>query len=111
MSAQLTPQGGITPGTPGSGVHGAHTAAEGMLTVTVRVENTYEDGHESATVVEVPAPTSLDEETIEDWWETEVFPHTGDGHGADNPKLGSWYEATITRADEPTLVGKTMEWG
>jgi len=80
------------------------------MSVTVRIENTYEDGHESVKEVEVPNPeegwTDLDP-----WWEDEVFQHTGDGHGMDNPKLGSWYEAEIIAADMPNLVGRRYDWG
>jgi hypothetical protein len=80
-----------------------------MSTVTVRIENTYEDGHES--VVEVEVETPADPTDLEDWWDDTVFEHTGDGHGADNPKLGAWYEAKITRADDEKLVGMSMDWG
>lgn len=79
-----------------------------MSTVTVHFENTYEDGHSSETDLELEAPE--DPADLDDWWDDVVFEHTGDSHGALHPKLGSLYEATITRADEDSLVGKTMEW-
>lgn len=78
------------------------------MTVTVHIENTYEDGHESQVDVELDAPE--DPTDLDDWWDDVVFAHTGDGHGVDNPKLGSLYEATITRADDESLVGQSMEW-
>lgn len=80
-----------------------------MSTITVRIENTYEDGHESTSEHELDAPE--DPENLEDWWEDFVWELTGDGYGADNPKLGAWYEATIIRADDVSLVGQTQEWG
>lgn len=78
-----------------------------MSTVTVRIEDTYEDGHSAIHEHEVEAP---EDDDLEDWWDEEVFEHTGDGHGAKHPKLGSLHEARIIRADDPTLVGKEMEW-
>jgi hypothetical protein len=81
------------------------------VTVIVKIENTYEDGHESELEVELDAPEGRSEEELEQWWEDVVFPHTGDGHGIDEPKLGAWYEATIIRADDESLVGLSREWG
>jgi hypothetical protein len=78
------------------------------MSVTVKIENTYEDGHESVVNVIVADP---EDDDLEMWWEDEVFPHTGDGHGEKYPKLGSMYEATITKADDASLVGQSMEWG
>lgn len=81
-----------------------------MSTVTVKIENAYADGHESVHEVEVTAPTATDWDSMDTWWEDEVLPHTGDGHGAKHPKLGAYYEATIIRADEPLLVSMHREW-
>jgi len=82
------------------------------MSVTVKIENTYEDGHETELIIEVQdPPAGSDEENLELWWEEEVWPHTGDGYGEKHPKLGCWYEATITGADENWLVGLSMEWG
>jgi hypothetical protein len=78
------------------------------MSVTIKVENTYEDGHESVVEVDVDAPEDADD--LEDWWQDTVFPHTGDGHGI-GTKLGSWHEVTIIRADDDKLVGLNMEWG
>lgn len=78
------------------------------MTVTVKVTNTYEDGHTSQTVVDVDGPE--DPTDLDEWWEDEVFPHTGDGHGDAHPKLGAGYEAEIIHADEPSLVGQRTEW-
>jgi len=75
-----------------------------MSKVIVRIENAYSDGHESEAEVSVAAPHG----DIEEWWQDEVFPHTGDGHGVDG--LGSYYKATIIRADKKELVGQSMEW-
>lgn len=83
------------------------------MTVEVKIENTYEDGYESVLTFDVVDPESTEEESpeLEQWWEDEVFPLTGDGHGAKHPKLGAWYEATVTAADQPELVGRSREWG
>jgi hypothetical protein len=99
-----------------------------MSLVTVKIENAYEDGHESESEVQVNAPAvglmhpSQIEADVEryghiaawrpvmaDWWEEVVWPHTGDGHGIDCD-LGSCYVATIITADDPNLVGATYEW-
>lgn len=81
----------------------------GML--QVHLENTYEDGHSSERTILVSIPANPeDEDEFEDWWADEVGPHTGDGHGAENPKLGSLYEATIMSGPE-ALIGKNYEWG
>lgn len=84
-------------------------AALGLM--RVRIENTYEDGHESTRVVLISPPAAPeDSDDVEDWWDTEVFDQTGDGHGAEHPKLGSFHEATVISGPDP-LVGKTYEWG
>lgn len=75
--------------------------------VEVRIENGYEDGHESSEVVLVPAPQGQD---LDEWWDEHVYPFTGDGHGLENPNLNSVAEATIITADDLTLVGLTHEW-
>jgi hypothetical protein len=89
--------------------------------IKVRIENSYTDGHESESTVEVEAPQSieaLDEvlDGAEDtWWQEVVFDHTGDGHYVEvyeetGERLGSCYTATIIEADDPALVGRTHEW-
>lgn len=78
------------------------------MTVIVRIENTYEDGHESTLEVEVGDPPNVDD--LEDWWEDQVWEHTGDGHALGSG-MGAWYEATIIEADDASLVGLSMEWG
>lgn len=81
------------------------------MTVTIRIENTYEDGHESETTVEVEDPEEPDDaDYMEEWWDTEVFEHTGDGHGEKHPKLGALYTATIINADDKKFVGLSREW-
>lgn len=75
--------------------------------VKIRVINTYEDGHTSTQHYDVVEPDRFDD--LEQWWEDEVFHHTGDGHGVDNPKLGSMHEVTIV-GGPAELLGKEMEW-
>jgi hypothetical protein len=78
------------------------------MSVTVHIENTYEDGHESSVLVVVDEPESSGD--LDAWWEDEVYPHTGDGHGEKHPKLGVMYEATIMDAADTSLCGLAMEW-
>lgn len=78
--------------------------------ITVKITNDYSDGHHSEREVVVRrAPRDLEEQTMDEWWQEFVFPHTGDGHGADS-NLGSCYTATITAAHDARLVGETHEW-
>lgn len=80
--------------------------------VLVSIENTYEDGHESETEVWLPIWEGAAPD--DDWWDDVVQPHTGDGHGAEHPKLGVSYEATIMRVADPndtTMCGVTYSWG
>lgn len=77
--------------------------------VSVLIENTYSDDHRSVETVTVPAPDPAAPD-LEDWWEEAVFPHTGDGHGIGRPDLGSHHTATITEAEDATLVGLDHEW-
>jgi transcription initiation factor TFIIIB Brf1 subunit/transcription initiation factor TFIIB len=107
--------------------------------VTIRVENSYTDGHESEVELVVPAPGATcpecfedainddhehvctkcgfgqgEDDALEDFWET-CFQHTGDGHytrvyEATGERLGSCYTVTIIKADDETLVGLSNEW-
>jgi hypothetical protein len=79
-----------------------------MSKLIVHIENDYEDGHHSEKVVEVKAFVNDDDFALECWWADEVYPHTGDGHGADG--LGSFYTATIIGPADSPLVGETAEW-
>lgn len=79
--------------------------------VRVRIENTYEDGHSSTVDVWLPGPEDIDDpDSIESWWDDVVFDHTGDGHGATHPKLGSLHECTVI-SGPAQLAGETYEWG
>jgi hypothetical protein len=78
------------------------------MSVTLKIENTYEDGHESSRLVNVEEPESF--AALEQWWEDVVYPETGDGHGEKHPKLGCLFEATILDAADTSLCGLTMEW-
>jgi predicted RNA-binding Zn-ribbon protein involved in translation (DUF1610 family) len=110
--------------------------------IKVKIENAYEDGHESSCEIEVPdvylacpecgeeiwdkphghklakcwnseghetgmtlAFTTMEDEWIDGWWDAEVYPHTGDGHGADG--LRGYHEATILTGP---LAGQSMNW-
>lgn len=81
-----------------------------MSMVTVRIENAYACGRESWHTVEVEAPAITD--SVEEWWEDVVYPHTGDGHPCGASEDAN-YEATIidTTPDAAGLIGQRMEWG
>jgi len=79
------------------------------MTVVVKIENDYSDGHHSEREVEVPAPETQDGRgDLREWWADIVYQHTGDGHGIDFDG-GSCYTATIV-AGPPALLGETYEW-
>ena len=82
-----------------------------MQAITVKVENAYSDGHESTHEVVLQAPDGLewDHGALARWFDEDVWPHIGDGHGADND-LGSCLTATIIAADEAELLGISKEW-
>lgn len=78
------------------------------MPVRVKIDNAYEDGHESTHHVVLATPTASLAD-IDEWFADVVFEHIGDGHGASG--LGSCYEATIVQADDrPELVGTSYEW-
>lgn len=77
--------------------------------VVIKVENAYEDGHESAFYYVLTGPESTDEDVVLRWFEDEAWEFTGDGHGVSG--IGSCYTVTIikTGGDEK-LVGMNHEW-
>lgn len=78
-----------------------------MTKVIVKITNHYSDDHHSESEVELDGPTG-DDIDIDNWWSDVVYPHTGDGHGANND-LGSCYTATIV-VGPARLLGETCEW-
>lgn len=84
---------------------------DGMVTVSLAIENTYENGdvvNTTATDVVVPAPPA-DEESEEyaEWGREHIFQFTGTGR----PAGDSWYDVTITASSRPELIGRTYEFG
>jgi hypothetical protein len=77
--------------------------------VTVKIENGYECGEEFDKVVKVAGPTSTDEDYLDEWWNDEVFPHTG-GHHCDDCDSDGVFECTITEDTEAPFVGLSHEW-
>ena len=75
------------------------------MSVTVKIENCYSDGHESKHEVVLPSPRG----SLDEWFEDEVFPHTGDGHGIDQ-ELGYCHTATIIATDTEEHLGAEYEW-
>lgn len=84
-----------------------------MITLDLRILNTYEDGDEYTTVkcgVEVPPPPVEEySDAYTDWADEHIFPHTGTGR----TKGDSWYDVTVTASSAPHLipVGTTYEFG
>lgn len=80
--------------------------AAGQLTLKIKVENAYSDGHESSVVETVKVRPFND---IEDLWE-QLQEFTGDGHDIDGD-LGYCHTITIEEAAEhSSLVGLSNEW-
>ncbi|UQX13395.1 hypothetical protein [Candidatus Mycobacterium methanotrophicum] len=76
------------------------------MTLTIKVENAYSDGHESEQVETVQVEPSEDLEEL--WEQLEEF--TGDGHGIDSD-LGYCYVVTVLDSpDRPEMVGLSNEW-
>lgn len=76
------------------------------MTMTIKVENAYSDGHESEQVETIQV---LPFEDLEELWE-QLHEFTGDGHGIGN-NLGYCYTVTILASpDFLELVGKSNEW-
>jgi hypothetical protein len=79
-------------------------------TITLRIENRYEDGSEIETTSVVTVPLPLPEEdTAErsDWEYDHIFPETGTGQESGD----AWYDVEITDSTAPELVGLTFEFG
>lgn len=95
----------------------------------IRITDDYEDGYSSTRIIEVtgpePDPADLEKErertnsngetSVWTWWDAEVFPHTGDGHGlpenhGGDRTLEAASDATIIEAENPALVGESYEW-
>ncbi|WP_394941161.1 DUF3846 domain-containing protein [Psychromicrobium sp. YIM B11713] len=74
----------------------------------IRIENTYCGSHESTTEVWVIPPADNSTKDLEEWWQDEVFKHTGDGHGTDG-SLGSLLTATVL-SGPAHLLGQSFEW-
>lgn len=76
------------------------------MTLTIKVENAYSDGHESSVVETVVVQPFND---IEELWE-QLHERTGDGHGIDGD-FGYCHTVTILAAAEyPDLIGACNEW-
>lgn len=75
----------------------------------IKVENWYEDGHESTQYHDIDDIALIDGD--DDYLENLLWEHTGDGHGIGN-KLNSISEVTILECDRyPEWVGQVHEFG
>lgn len=83
------------------------STSDSTETVLVEIENSYSDGDESTKQVRVAAPENPDDEdSLDDWWNDVVFPHTGDGH---SKTMSASHEAKVLEGPE-ALVGATYGW-
>ncbi|WP_430787031.1 hypothetical protein [Actinoplanes sp. G11-F43] len=94
----------------GTEAMGAPSAAA-TITISLTIENTYEDGDTIDTHVTdavIPAPPSPDDENAHSAWLYEhIFAFTGTGRTEGD----AWYDVTVTACSDPTLVGQTYEFG
>jgi hypothetical protein len=84
--------------------------AAGRVTVTLRIENTYELYDEVITTptVTIPAPPPEDDEdAYSEWAQEYIQAETGVGHDDGD----SWYDVLVTASTDPELVGRTFEFG
>ena len=76
------------------------------LNLSIKVENTYSDGHRSEQIHDVVLEWFRGED---DLWE-QLFTYTGDGHGQ-GADLGSLSTITVLGCPQyPELVGLCNEW-
>ena len=84
---------------------------EPLITVSLAIENTYEDGDMIATEVTdalIPAPPAAEDADAQDAWEQEhIFSFTGTGRTTGD----AWYDVTVTACSDPALIGRTYEFG
>jgi hypothetical protein len=85
----------------------------GDITISLAIDNTYEDGTTIPTVatdvVVPPPPTDRDSGAWVDWSYDHIFERTGTGRTDGD----SWYDVKVTASSNPDLipVGLTFEFG
>ena len=81
------------------------------ITISLAIENRYDDGSmipTSVTDAVIPAPPpDTDEEATSAWEWEHILPFTGTGRTDGD----SWYDVTVTACSDPTMIGKTYEFG
>jgi hypothetical protein len=81
------------------------------ITISLAIENRYEDGDMIPTTVTdalIPAPPADGDADAQDTWEQEhIASFTGTGRTTGD----SWYDVTVTACSDPSLIGKTYEFG
>jgi hypothetical protein len=82
------------------------TSRAGASTYTVRIDNTYTDGHRSSRTVELPAP----DRDLDEWFDDVVYPETGNSDYAGERGIGTVFTATIIACDVHEHVGRDAEW-
>lgn len=99
---------------PGDDLNGQVAQAPSVaatITISLTIENTYEDGFTVVTdvtdaVIAAPPPVD-DHDAHHDWAYEHIFPFTGTGWTAGD----AWYDVTVTACTDPTLVGQTYDFG
>jgi hypothetical protein len=87
-------------------------AAKGrLITISLAIENRYEGGLMIPTVVTdavIPAPPpDGDTDAMQEWEYEHIFSFTGTGR----TRGDSWYDVTVTACSDPSMIGKTYEFG
>lgn len=81
------------------------------ITISLAIENTYEDGdeiHTEVTDAVIPAPPADGgEDAMHEWEYAHIFSFTGTGRESGD----SWYDVTVTACSDPSLIGRTFEFG
>lgn len=79
------------------------------VTLTLRIENTYELYDEVVTTatVTVPAPPPEDSDEYDEW----AVEHIHDTFGAGHEDGDAWYDAVVTESSDPALVGRKFDAG
>ena len=80
------------------------------LSISLRIENAYDNGSEIETTVTdalLPAPASLDEDEVEAWAEEHLRPLTGTGRVEGD----ACYDVYVTACTLPALTGRHFDYG
>jgi hypothetical protein len=81
------------------------------ITISLDIENIYDRGtvYTRVTNEVIPAPPAPEEgqDEQDEWSYSHIFPFTGTSHIEGD----SWYDVIVTACSDPTLVGRTFDFG